>query len=127
MAKTPEGKVKDALKAVIRKHSGYQFWPVQTGFGAATLDCFTCIVGHWFVIETKAKGGKLTPRQQMTRQAIIDAYGVVLVISTLEMVQKFDIVCTKLTSAVRKDRGTTDPLTAAPDPIALGVNSAADG
>lgn len=70
MAQTPEGKVKSAVKKVLTdsKQWGkiYQFWPVQTGYGAATLDCLGCYQGRAFAIETKAPGGKLTARQKLT-------------------------------------------------------------
>lgn len=69
MAMTPEGKVKEAVKKVLtegnRKHKIYQFWPVQSGYGAATLDCLGAYFGQAFAIETKAPGGKPTPRQRL--------------------------------------------------------------
>ncbi len=70
MAQTPEGKVKNAVKKVLtdskRWSKIYQFWPVQTGYGAATLDCLGCYQGRAFAIETKAPGGKPTTRQKLT-------------------------------------------------------------
>ena len=32
----PEAKVKDAIKTYLKEIGAYQFWPVQTGYGAAT-------------------------------------------------------------------------------------------
>lgn len=70
---TPESKVKAKVKALIKKMSDempftsiYSHWPVQTGFGAPTLDCIGCAGGHYFAIETKAPGGRLTARQEAT-------------------------------------------------------------
>ncbi len=84
MAQTPEGKVKSAVKKVLTnsKQWGkiYQFWPVQTGYGAATLDCLGCYQGRAFAIETKAPGGKLTARQKLTIREMEAADMEVLVI-----------------------------------------------
>lgn len=74
MSQTPEGKVKSAVKKMLT-HSQrwgmvYQFWPVQTGYGAATLDCLAGYQGRFFAIETKAPGKKPTPRQLLTIDTI---------------------------------------------------------
>lgn len=46
-AKKPKGKlesvVKKAVKDVLSNFGAYQFWPVQTGLGARTLDCIACV------------------------------------------------------------------------------------
>ncbi|NJN00178.1 MAG: hypothetical protein HC793_00375 [Aquincola sp.] len=71
---TPEGKVKAAVKKLLKSVPGvYSHWPVQTGYGAPTLDCTGAIrsglygyVGVAFAIETKAPGKKATPRQLLT-------------------------------------------------------------
>lgn len=71
MAKTPEGIVKDAVKKTIKefeKRHGvkvYTFWPVQMGFGAATLDMLGCVNGRAFAVETKAPGKRPTERQKL--------------------------------------------------------------
>ena len=64
--RTPEGKVKDEVKDYLNSLGAYHFWPVQTGYGAATVDCIGCYKGHFFAIETKRPGGKPTPRQLAT-------------------------------------------------------------
>ena len=38
-----EVKVKKALKEVLKSWGAYQFWPVQSGIGAHTVDCLACI------------------------------------------------------------------------------------
>jgi hypothetical protein len=60
-----EDKVKKALKAVLKGWGCYQFWPVQSGIGAHTVDCLACIpikvtkemagttLGVFVAIETK--------------------------------------------------------------------------
>jgi len=64
MTQTPEGKVKDAVKAVLGKYGVFYSMPVQTGYGSCMLDFHPCFLrGVGFCIETKAPGGRLTPRQ----------------------------------------------------------------
>lgn len=99
MATTPESKVKDAVRRVIREfvedadvdavldrpHSYiYSHWPVQNGMGTPTLDCVVCYYGRFIAIETKAPGKKPTPRQNTTIQQMKDAGAIVLVIDTIE-------------------------------------------
>lgn len=80
---TPEGHVKDMVKKLLKKHidSGqvYVHWPVQTGYGAPTLDCVGTCRGKSFAIETKAPGKSLTPRQELTRSQM-EAAGVAVFI-----------------------------------------------
>lgn len=77
---TPESKVKLQVKKLLKEFHCYQFWPVQTGYGAATLDCIGCFGGRFFSIETKAPGKKPTPRQELTMADINAARGAVFVI-----------------------------------------------
>ena len=97
MATTPEGKVKAKLKARLKTlpEPVYQFWPVQTGMGAATLDCLLCYKGCFHAIETKAPGKHLTPRQEMIANAIREAGGVVFRVD--------DAVGTEATIAILRD------------------------
>lgn len=82
---TPEGKVKNLVKHMLKKYGAYQFWPVQTGYGAATLDCIGCFEGLFFGIETKAPGRHLTPRQELTVDDMREAKGRVFVIGEREV------------------------------------------
>jgi len=78
---TPEGKVKKVVRELLARHDGlYQEWPVPSGYGRATVDCLGCFRGRFFGIETKAPGGKLTPRQEETLRAIAAAGGATFVI-----------------------------------------------
>jgi ribosomal protein S19 len=38
-----EKKVKEAVKSVLKGWGCYQFWPVQAGMGAHTVDCLACV------------------------------------------------------------------------------------
>lgn len=82
MANTPEGKVKDMVRKMLKEfgHSLYAHWPVQNGMGSPTLDCIGCIAGCYFGIETKVEGKKLTPRQETTKAQMEAAGAVVFVI-----------------------------------------------
>jgi hypothetical protein len=72
---TPEGKVKDEIKKWLRQHDAYFFMPIQTGYGAATLDFLICHRGRFIGLETKAPGKKASPRQLLVMNAIIEAGG----------------------------------------------------
>lgn len=63
---TPEGRVKDQVKKILKEYECYSFMPVQAGYGMPALD-FHCICkGVGFCIETKAPGKKPTARQLAT-------------------------------------------------------------
>ena len=76
----PEAKVKARVKKLLKISGAYQHWPVQTGYGAACLDCHGCMAGQYFAIETKAPGKHPTPRQQLTMEDVTAAGGMVFVI-----------------------------------------------
>lgn len=80
MARTPEGKVKDSVKKVLDSYGAYYFFPVQTGYGATTLDILSCYKGAFLAIETKAPGKKPTVRQEDIISKIRSAGGTALVI-----------------------------------------------
>ncbi len=63
---TPEGRVKAAIKRVLKAHGCWWYMPVPGGFGEPTLDFICAIDGRIFCIEAKAPGKKPTPRQQET-------------------------------------------------------------
>lgn len=80
MSTTPEGKVKQLVKRMLDEHKAFHNWPVPTGFGVPVLDCFGCHRGRAFMIETKAPGERLTPRQEFTKEQFEAAGGRVFVI-----------------------------------------------
>lgn len=75
MANTPEGKVKEKVKKVLRAYNVYWHCPVQNGLGAPSLDFVGCCNGYYFAVETKAGNKQPTPRQALTMQQITDAGG----------------------------------------------------
>jgi len=65
---TPEGVVKRDVSRLLSGYTPelYFYMPVPSGFGKQGLDYIGCFRGHFFAIETKAPGGKPTPRQYLT-------------------------------------------------------------
>jgi hypothetical protein len=87
---TPEAKVKVVLRRRLDALGCYTFMPVQTGYGATSLDFLVCWNGRFIAIETKAEGNKPTARQKLVAKAIIAAGGAVLVIDSVEKARNFD-------------------------------------
>jgi len=78
---TPEGKVKEQVKYLLRQHKAYYHMPVSNGMGAPTLDFICCLNGRFFAIETKAPGKKPTLRQQGTMESMSRAGAAVFVVA----------------------------------------------
>lgn len=77
-----EERVKGRVKKLLKKYGAYYFMPVQSGFGAASLDFLGCHQGRFFAVETKAPGKHLTARQELIQQMIeaVGSEGIVFVI-----------------------------------------------
>lgn len=71
-----EKDIKDAVRAYLKEIGAYYFMPVQTGYGAATLDFLICHKGTFYGVETK-RPGKTTPsaRQACVMSEIAHAGG----------------------------------------------------
>jgi hypothetical protein len=74
---TPEGKVKEKLKALLKQEGSYWFMPVQTGYGATSLDFLVCRNSEFWAFECKAPGKRLTARQELVARQITAAGGTV--------------------------------------------------
>lgn len=82
MAQTPEGKVKDKIKVILKRHNVYYAMPMGTGFGNAGVpDFLVCLNGGFLAIEAKANGGKTTALQEKNLAEIEAAGGQTLVIN----------------------------------------------
>jgi len=77
---TPEGKVKEKVKKLLRSYGVYWHMPVQNGMGAPSLDFICCVRSKYLAIETKTEGKELTPRQKATAKTIEDSGGTVYVV-----------------------------------------------
>lgn len=78
---TPEGKVKQRVKTLLKEHGAYWHMPVQNGLGAPTLDFVGCHRGRFFGIETKAGNKDATPRQEHTMHEMEQAGGATFLIN----------------------------------------------
>ena len=55
MAQTPEGKVKDKIKKILKANNIYYAMPMGTGFGNSGVpDFLCCFKGRFLAIEAKA-------------------------------------------------------------------------
>lgn len=79
---TPEGKVKDAVRKVLKAHAPvWYYMPVPSGYGLTGVpDFVVCANGRFFVIECKANGAKVTALQHKTMTDIHNAGGVAIVV-----------------------------------------------
>lgn len=83
--KTPEAVVKDRIKAFLKDRGVYYFLPVQTGYGATTLDIIACIRGRFVGIEVKRKGiTQPSPRQKICMENIEAAGGWAFCVDSLD-------------------------------------------
>lgn len=86
MAKTPEGKVKDKVKALLASYGPAlrAWWPVPGGYGESTVDCHVVYCGRAFAIEVKQEGGNTTALQRKFLKDHARAGGVSIVIEGAE-------------------------------------------
>ena len=79
---TPEHRVKEAVKKILRTSHTYFFMPPGTGYGRAGIpDIVACANGHFVAIECKAGKGKTTALQERELADIRAHGGVALVIN----------------------------------------------
>jgi pantoate kinase len=82
MAKTPEAKVKDKIKKILKDNNIYYAMPIGTGYGNSGVPDFLCCVNGKFVaIEAKANGGQPTALQLKNLKNINDSGGYTCIIS----------------------------------------------
>lgn len=92
MARTPEGKVKDDVKKVLKEFGIWYYMPVQNGMGRVGIPDFVCCDnGRFLTIETKAPGktGSLTENQLRVTQEINAAGGATIVTDNAETVRRY--------------------------------------
>lgn len=88
MARSPEGKVKDAVTKLLRELEVYYFFPATHGFGRSGVpDIVACVRGHFVGIECKAAKNKPTALQEREMQAIKDAGGTALVVNSADVTE----------------------------------------
>ena len=78
---TPEGKVKQKVKTVLKELGAYYTMPMGTGFSSSGApDFIGCLRGRFFGVECKAGGNKPTALQLKHLDDIRKAGGIALVI-----------------------------------------------
>jgi len=79
---TPEGKIKDKVKALFREHKVWYFLPGNNGFGRSGVpDFVACVDGYFIGVECKAdKTKKPTALQLKCGEQIRQAGGVWLLV-----------------------------------------------
>jgi hypothetical protein len=92
MAQTPEGRVKAAVKKVLKQKGAWFYMPVQNGMGVVGIPDFVCCWrGRFLGIETKAPGKRknLSANQAMQLGLIDDAEGLTLVVDDVQQLIDF--------------------------------------
>jgi len=90
MAQTPEGRVKDAVKKLLKRHGIYFFMPMQNGMGVVGIpDIIACWDGKFLAIETKAPGKikNVSANQQNQINLIRQANGIAVVVDDVAQVE----------------------------------------
>lgn len=79
---TPEGKVKNKVKALLKAHGIWYYLPVSNGMGVHGIpDFLCCMAGRFLAIETKAGAGKCTALQEMQLTKLKEAGAIAFVIN----------------------------------------------
>ena len=82
MAQTPEKKVKEKIKKMVKDAGGYYAMPVMVGMAQnGTPDFLVCHRGYFAGVEAKAGKGEPTKLQLFRLKEILDAGGSALVIN----------------------------------------------
>lgn len=89
---TPEGRVKEAVKRLLRERGIWWFCPVSNGMGIVGIPDFVCVWrGRFLGIETKAPGKRnnTTPNQNRVLQEIKDHGGMTIVIDDVSQLKEY--------------------------------------
>lgn len=79
---TPESKVKEKIKTILKERGAYYAMPIGTGFGNSGVpDFLVCLNGEFLAIEAKAGKGKPTALQEKNMRDIEAAGGLTLVVN----------------------------------------------
>lgn len=89
---TPEGKVKDAIKKLLKEHGIWYYMPVQNGMGVVGIpDIIACWRGRFLAIETKAPGKRsnVTPNQFRVLAEITAHDGMAIVVDDVSQLEAY--------------------------------------
>jgi len=91
MAQTPEGRVKDQIRKLLRELGVWFYQPVQNGMGQVGIPDFVCCYdGRFVAIEAKAPGKvkDVTPNQQRVIDEIREHAGFAVVVDNVESLRQ---------------------------------------
>ena len=71
--RTPENIEKQKVKDFLTEVGAFHRWPVPVGYGQPHIDCYACLGGQFWAIETKAPGEEPTVLQWRTLREAEDA------------------------------------------------------
>ena len=78
---TPEKRVKDKVKAMLKEKGAYFFMPATAGFGKSGVpDIVACLDGRFYGIECKAQPNKPTALQEKNLEQIAQTKGVAIAV-----------------------------------------------
>ena len=78
---TPEGKVKEKVKAVLKRRGVWYCMPRGQTYGRAGIPDFLCChKGRFIAVETKAGRGRATPLQMTELKDLFRHQGIVLIV-----------------------------------------------
>lgn len=81
MAQTPEGRVKNQIKKLLKERGAWFFMPVQTGFSAPGIpDIICCYRAFTVTIEAKAGKNKPTKAQEFQMKKLREEGGAVTLV-----------------------------------------------
>ena len=78
---TPEGKVKEKVKAILKQRGVWYCMPRGQTYGRAGIPDFLCChKGRFIAVETKAGRGRATPLQMKELKDLFRHQGIVLIV-----------------------------------------------
>ena len=90
---TPEGKVKNNIKKILKAHDAYYSMPIGTGFGAMGVpDFLVCNKGRFIGIEAKTVGNNPTRLQESNMAHIRSCGGIALVVNEHNLKELEDLL-----------------------------------
>ena len=82
MAQTPEGKVKDKVKKILKEQNIYYVMPATGGYGSSGVpDFLVCHKGKFYGIECKAGDNQPTALQTDNMNWLEDNGGIAIVVN----------------------------------------------
>jgi hypothetical protein len=90
---TPEAKVKNKIRSILKKYNVYFFMPRGTALGRNGIpDIICCINGCFVGIECKAGKNKATALQLYEQQQIKDNKGIAIVVNE-DNIDEVEAIC----------------------------------